>query len=264
MALIDNINNYWKLDETSGNNVDSYAANNTTNTSVTNDASGKLSYCNLYSGTSSYSTVGSYLGTLWDNNYTIVMWVKPTALDATNGDMLLWPGNRNQQHFINASGKLEITCFNGVVASTIGNTTLTNGTWYHVVFQRTSATTGKIYLNGVDDTSATAVMQSPTHTLSAGFRFASREDATALDFNGRIDEVGIWSTALAGSDITALYNSGNGLPYPFDSDFPMTATVGTFTLTGYDATLSVSVDPTVVRWTNQTKNGGSWTNQNKN
>jgi len=43
----------------------------------------------------------------------------------------------------------------------------------------------------------------------------------------------------------------------------MTADVGSFTMTGYDATLTVSPDPTVNLWTNDSKNTSSWTNQNK-
>ena len=241
MALLTNINNYWKLDETSGNNVDVVAANNTTNTSVTNDSSGKISYCNLYSGSSSYSTIGTYLGTLWDNNYTVAVWIKLTTLDSTNGNTLLWPGDRNQQHIVNSSGKLEITCFNGGAASVVGNTTLSTGTWYHVVFQRTGATTGKVFLNGSDDTSGTATMQSPTNTLAHSFRLGSRQDFTAADYDGRIDEVGIWSTALSSGDISLLYNSGTGLQYPFGTAYSLLLAVGTFTLTGISALFTIAL-----------------------
>jgi hypothetical protein len=33
--------------------------------------------------------------------------------------------------------------------------------------------------------------------------------------SGLIDEVGIWSRALTGAEVTSLYNGGAGLQYPF-------------------------------------------------
>jgi hypothetical protein len=214
MALSTNLVSYWKLDESSGDAADSVGANTGTNVSVTNDASGKINYCNSFSGSTSFTEFATKLGTVWDNPYTISMWVKPTALDTTNGDTLLWCGDRNQQHIIGSNGKLAITTYDGSAKNVTGNTVLANGNWYHVVFQRTSGTAGKIYVNGVDDTNVTS-MTNPANTLTEGFRLASRESNTATNFNGRIDEVGIWSRALTAGEVSQLWNGGAGSQYAF-------------------------------------------------
>jgi len=38
---------------------------------------------------------------------------------------------------------------------------------------------------------------------------------STADFDGLIDEVGIWSRALNSTEVSELYNSGSGLAYPF-------------------------------------------------
>lgn len=198
-----NLVTYWKLDD---NSNDSKGSNNGTDTTVSYVA-GKFGNAASYSGGTSFTTFGTKLSTLWDSAYTISMWVNPTALDTTNGNLLLWPGDRNQQHLIDNSNKLAITTYDGTANGVVGNTSLANGSWYHVVFQRTSGTTGKVYLNGKDDTSATAAMRNPAGTLTQAFRLASREDNTNANLNGIIDDVAIFSRALSSIEIADLYQS---------------------------------------------------------
>lgn len=214
MALTDNLVAYWKADESSWNYADSIWSNTGTPTG-TSYVAWKINNGISFSWGTSFVTLANYLWTLWDNAYTLSMWVKPTTLDTTNGDVLLWPWDRNQQHIISSTWKLTLTTYDWTVSNVIGNTTLTNGNWYHVVFQRTSGTAGKVYLNGSDDTSVTAAMRNPAWTLAQAFRLWSRQDATSANFNWLEDEIGIWSRALSWSEISQLYNWWSWLQYPF-------------------------------------------------
>lgn len=207
---------YWKLDESSWNFSDGTWGNVGIPTSVTS-VSWKIGNASSLSWGTSYISMTNTLWTLWDNPYTISMWVKPITRDTTNWDLLLWAGNRNQQHIIASDWKLTLTTYDGTANNVIGNTVLSNGNWYHVVFQRTSSSAGKIYVNGSDDTSATASMRAVASTLAHEFRLGSRQDYTASNFNWVIDEVWIWNRALSASEITALYNAGNWAQLPSSS-----------------------------------------------
>ncbi len=44
--------------------------------------------------------------------------------------------------------------------------------------------------------------------------------------DGIVDEVGLWSRALTIAEVTALYNAGAGLAYPFDGGGGTGATAG--------------------------------------
>jgi hypothetical protein len=79
-------------------------------------------------------------------------------------------------------------------------------------------TTMKFYVNGVQkggnlDASA---HKNTTEPMRIG---AGKTEVTAPDyyFNGKIDEVAIWNEALGSAEITALYNSGDGLDAASDS-----------------------------------------------
>ena len=41
------------------------------------------------------------------------------------------------------------------------------------------------------------------------------ESASSQWYTGNIDEIGLWSRKIEDSEVASLYNSGNGLAYPF-------------------------------------------------
>jgi hypothetical protein len=49
---------------------------------------------------------------------------------------------------------------------------------------------------------------------SAAFGLGRNEDSLAW-LDGRLDSVSIWKRMLTAAERTQLYNSGNGLDYPF-------------------------------------------------
>ena len=88
------------------------------------------------------------------------------------------------------------------------NTTLSNGTWNHVVFV-ISGTSITGYINGSQDTGL-------SRTLGANIQYASTSNTFHLGsrkgtfgtygyFNGKIDQARIFNKALSASEITTLY-----------------------------------------------------------
>jgi len=65
--------------------------------------------------------------------------------------------------------------------------------------------------------------------MATEFQIGSIENSSY--WSGLIDEIGIWSRVLTADEITALYNEGTGITYPFGTEEEETATTTTSTST---------------------------------
>lgn len=99
-----------------------------------------------------------------------------------------------------------------------GGTALSGSTWYHVVFTSDGSTL-KMYLNGSEETVTMGsgsnlgqwfsdIGTTYVHKYSLGFNTSAANKIN--DFDGLIDEVGVWDRALTSTEVSALYNSGTG------------------------------------------------------
>jgi len=77
--------------------------------------------------------------------------------------------------------------------------TISTGSWYHLAITR-SGTACTLYLNGnsIDTGTSSEAFTSTAFKISF----------TNFPFNGLIDEVALWDSALSASDVAAIYNSG--------------------------------------------------------
>ena len=112
-------------------------------------------------------------------------------------------------------------------AMTSGFTPSTN-VWYHIVLTFASSVT-KLYVNG----SNVATTSTSGYTTNQTTQFVGIGDkaqtAVNLPFNGQIDEFAFWNEALTASEITALYNSGNGLnAYVNSTDYTSSSNLVTY------------------------------------
>ena len=84
------------------------------------------------------------------------------------------------------------------------NTSISASTWYHVAVVFTSGS-AQVYFDGADkgSKSVTTNTISYTQTVIGGMLYSS-----ANQFNGKIDEVSVFHSALSSTDITAIYNGG--------------------------------------------------------
>jgi hypothetical protein len=100
-----------------------------------------------------------------------------------------------------------------IVANTYGsgwnkpftNTSISANTWYHVTVVYTSGN-AQVYLNGIDkgskSVSTNTISYNQTVIGSMLYLPGTRY------FNGKIDEVSVFHSALSSTDITAIYNGG--------------------------------------------------------
>jgi hypothetical protein len=231
MALTDNLISYWKFDESSGNAADSVNDNdgvltNTTYTTgkINNGVSFGSSPAIKIAEVDSLDTASAMTISFWVNFsdvtslYQILAarwsWSSPHSNQRSWRIFFNLGSTNNLEFLVSPNGTTES---DSLVASSLG---LSTSTWYHFVC-RYDGSTQKIYLNGVEKATrdysggifacTTAVPMYLGAWSSDGSTIVGNAPASGT----LMDEVGIWSRALTGTEITELYNSGDGLAYPF-------------------------------------------------
>lgn len=223
MALTDNLTSYWKFDESSGNASDSVASNTLTNNNTATYVAGKISNAiNFVRASSQSATVTSDLTSA--GAYSVAGWVYWTSLPATNtknhfyGNMTTGANHiiqRIQLEDVSGTKSLRLQRVRVGVATDSATYTWTPSTttWYHVAGTY-DGTTMRLYVNATEVATASSTGNG---TIDAGYgpQFGFGVFGAAEYMDGRVDETGLWSRALTGSEITELYNSGTGTTYPF-------------------------------------------------
>ena len=175
---------------------------------------GKVGTAFQFNGTNAYvdlpnnslNLTGDFSISLWyyttvisGEKYIVSNYVRPTV---GSGFILLQSSNRIG---INIYGTSQINLYTNV-------NTIAENTWYHVTVTRKSGTRTRVYLNGVLSASNTSTVDpiypEPSYPTAIG-----AAPGYAGYVNGRIDALNIWNRELTESDVTELYNSGNGVQY---------------------------------------------------
>jgi hypothetical protein len=152
------------------------------------------------------------------NTGSVSCWVYMPTLPVLDG-VIFEKGDMSDQLYgygmYYSSGRLVFeTANNTSHTNYMANTgvTLQAGQWYHVVctWNGTSVVT---YLNGTETLSATE--STPVTFNNYDFALGKNLHTNTAGFAGTIDEVGVWGRVLSAGEVTALYNSGAGVSYPF-------------------------------------------------
>jgi hypothetical protein len=215
-ALTDNLVSYWKFDEASGNATDSSGGGKT----LTNVNTAAYTTAKINNGADLERNTSQHFSTSNSGAYdvtagTINLWIR---LESSTGSGVFTIFSTSQggglgglEFRVDDNDRLDVYFGEGAAIETNGVTTLSTGTWYMVTL--TWTTSGRnLYVNAVNDAT-----DDTDRTMEAGTATAyiGRRHGTAENFDGVIDEMGFWSRALSGAEITQLYNAGNGLAYPF-------------------------------------------------
>lgn len=222
-ALIDNLISYWKLDESSGNAADSVGGNTLTNTGVVY-TTGKINNGADFeagdAGDKLEIADGSQSGLDITGNISVSLWVKLES--APGGDYILfskWNATGNQRGY---QMWYQPGTINFQISSDGSNSdlysvsqTLTAGSWYHLAFTwKASTSQGEWYVNGTNTASPTGALTAIFNN-TASFVLGNYAATIGEDYDGIIDEVGIWPRALTSTEVTTLYNGGAGCQHSF-------------------------------------------------
>ncbi len=170
-----------------------------------------LSLC--FDGVDDYVNIDSVSNTNFSNGITVEAWVKPDSFWNNNDGMVvafntagganhfLLSYNRNLQRFI---------YFDDVIGNRQQNGNSPLGQWAHLVLTITNSLQGTLYINGVVVRSFTAGATS----IPTGGRCSIGQEydgaATSQHFDGCMDEVRIWNTALTAGTVLSNYNNSCG------------------------------------------------------
>lgn len=216
MALTDNLVSYWNCNEASGTITDQHGSNNSVSESVTYGATGKIGNALDFESTSSDTVSFGDVAALEPTDaLSISLWMKPETIVENMAVMDKGDGVTAWNLQLRTSG--QNIRFNIDTSSAVTtDTPISAGSWFHIV-GTWDGTTAKIYVN--NDTPHTAAASTLTQNANA-LRMGSHYGGAANFFDGLIDEVGFWNRALTAAEVAELYNSGNGLAYPFTSGDP--------------------------------------------
>jgi signal peptidase I len=213
---------YWRLSETSGTVVADAGAGAKDGTLLAQTyAQGQTGA--LASETRDKS-LGLTIGTINANasvagptTFSVEAWIKSTS---TTGGRILGFGNATGQTASTTTDRQLYLAPNGKVMFGVGATkvaiastaAVNNGAWHHVVGTYTSGPNGmKLYVDGVlQSSSGTA-----TPVTMTGYWRAGAEDLTGWPsaptdgyFEGGLDELAVYPTALSAARVLAHYNAG--------------------------------------------------------
>lgn len=229
-SLLTGIVAYWKLDEVSNGSIAVTRADATTRGNTLSDPATTPSASGLISNAGSFAAASSrYLslaGTtpdaqMGDIDFTIAAWLYPTA--AINMMVVTkdGAGGGKRDYMLNCN------CVNMVAGFEVfrpidssraagGVSIASLNQWYLLVgwHDATANTVNLQVNNGTVKTTATGgALQAAS---DSEFRIGARVyTGSPLYTTGLIDEVGVWKRVLTPAERTTLYNSGNGITYPF-------------------------------------------------
>ena len=151
--------------------------------------------------------------------FSIQVWAKPAASNGTGNHLRIICRNENgsagnsQDRWMlsyDPTNKVDFDLDNssnggdGIESSS----TLSTSSWKHILLTFSSGT-AKLYINASLETTGSLNLSSLNHITAGDLRIGS--EYGSQEFNGLLDGVCLWDEAITSSEITALYNSGNGI-----------------------------------------------------
>ena len=137
--------------------------------------------------------------------FTLSFWMNPVNFNV----VIIGDDISNDWLRINSSTVIDLDIANNKTTWTSG-VTFTTGEWQHVILRRDSSNVCTIFRNGVHYTN-----NSPTKSGTFGPLNKIGQKANGNYFNGKLDEVALFNTALQPSKIQEIYNATavvNGVP----------------------------------------------------
>ena len=210
---------YYKLEDAN----DFYSTNNLTSAGNAAFVTGKVNNALELDGTNDYLDGGDIFDFSRTSPFSFACWIEPDVTDSSriivskkdfdgDGEGYVW--------YCISGGKLRLILDGPLAVQRIlvqtTNAVLSDNTYAHVVLTYSGSSTAagfKMYVNGssVALTVSTDTLITADTTNAISFNVGSANDgAPTADFDGEIDELGVWSKELTSTEVTDLYNAGAG------------------------------------------------------
>lgn len=224
MALTDQLVAHWRLDEASGNRLDSHGSNHLTPSSVGSGV-GKIGNAATYSSSGAVLSADNnaelQLGA--DSAFTVALWFNAASLSLA-WQPLICKGNSGTTpefeilfvlstesivfHVTNGSGGQEQVSIPFAATNT--------DSWHYLVAWH-DPDENKIFIQLDNGTPAEISYSGGTNSTGGVLEVGRFPWATAFSWYGSIDAISYWKRVLTDEERTQLFNVGDGLDYPFSS-----------------------------------------------
>jgi hypothetical protein len=240
-ALTDGLVSYYSLDTGTGDskNINNGTAINAV-LNTTDYKGGTGSY--YFSGAAAARIQIPYNSSLsFPNNFTISIWFKTTG-----GCVSIFCGLWHHGSVTTEANRLMVSTGGSFATQlditnetecTIDDSSFVNGSWHNIMAVYNS-THIAIFHNG-----NRSCVQAKTGVLGGGTSHKAmgwgQNVTNYYYFNGNLDEIGLWNRSLSISEIAELYNSGNGLFYPFSNSSSIGVINNTYS--GYSINITADI-----------------------
>lgn len=217
LYLTENLLGYWKCNEASWNGTTNEVVDSSGNSkhgvasgNATTTTGGILGRCGTFDGTGDWVTC-SQLALAGTNQISVQAWFKAAAgvFDSiksitSTGEIYVVQGGYPSA----GNGRFAIN--NGTTwyeAPIYNSARLDDGNWHHMIGTYNGATI-RLYVDGTEVGTGNARTgnlrtDGPTHIAA--------DASDNIPFPGLVDEVAIWDRVLSPTEVSTLYNSGNGM-----------------------------------------------------
>jgi len=219
---------YWKLDEISGNiYADYYGGYDglALSSPPTPVSPGIVGDCQDFNGTTDFITVADDPVFDWaaDDDFTIELWFNLTNVAIRNKVMIGRDQTGSTHWWLGVAQDTGYATWNLLDANRIGeavtgSTSLNDGQWHHMVAVRDeSLNQNRLYVDG-------GLVGTTFHDYTAGFQastttgigYMAYSNTPDYFYDGLLDEVALYTTALSEAEIADHWNDGAGKSYCTD------------------------------------------------
>lgn len=202
-------------------------------------------------------------------NFTYSVWIKASS---TGAQQELLQGVRNSasinevEFYLDSNDKVRVNIKNSGQDFGLTNNEITDNTWKHLVFTRNGGTMC-LYINGALKQCQSGFSTGALSIDSNGLVIGQEQDSTggsfsnSQDYQGLMDEVTVFNSALSAAEISILYsNQNNGKNYNGSNrtcsscDAPALNNCGTENFSEYSTSVPLTANWNIITATNYTPN----------
>ena len=206
-TLITGLRAGWKMDETSGTQVNDVLSTYTGSTTATVNQTGKFGRSHSFNG-SQMATFGTDIGDLGTNDFSYACWIYvPTLQNAYNGfiemasRLVSFYAMVDEDNYIRAIITFDDTNYINIVS----NAAISAATWTHIAVTYDRSGNGTLYINGVAQNDVEDISAHVAVDVQSNINFRiGRGGTSTWYFNGSIDDVYLWTKVLTQDEIDEL------------------------------------------------------------
>ncbi len=195
-SLLTGLRAGWKMDETSGTQVNDVLSTYTGTTNATVNQTGKFGKAHSYNG-SQLATFGTDVGDLGTNDFAYSVWIYvPTLQSDYNGFIEMQSTLVSFYAMVDADNYIRavITFDDTNYINIVSNAAISASTWTNIIVTYDRSGNGTMYVNGVAQTDVEDISAHSAVDVQSNMNFRiGRGGTSTWYFNGSIDDVYLWT-----------------------------------------------------------------------